>query len=275
MSLEKSQKTEWVSTGVKCLDELFGGYPKRAVSLFWGDTGSCKTTMACYIPIVRTFDIKNERQRFIVIDAEGGFDWDRLIQILEANNLPVDKVLERIVVYEPTTFTQQQGYLECLMDDDKSGVAGEISKNEWQPSLIALDSAVWLAKIELGKVPRNLRPAATGDYVNDIGIQVMMLRKLAKTYNCIATVTSWDTSAMGESLGGSSEFPFLGGRNLAFIPKLNVQLINPESEIDCEELEKYENWQDIRVASLWKHRCKGRLRMTFFRVTDKGIEDLR
>jgi len=279
------------------VDGIIGGYPRKAVSLFWGDTGSLKTTFAGYIPIIRLFDEKKKDQVFVEVDLEGGFDFDRLYEMAASAGIDIDVLESRIMLFEPTTFDAQSTLInrQFLGLDQTRGLLspfdGEYKgKNEkdgteiWEmrkkpliPSLISVDSIVWLAKLELGQAPRNLRPVKTGEYVNDIGIQLASLRSLAVRYDCPVTVTSWDSSSMkirekagddeegGPSgMGATKEFPFLGGRNLAFIPKMNVMLVNPNESDD----------PDLRMVTVWKHRCKPRLRYVFVKVTNEGVIDV-
>lgn len=294
------KRTRWVPTGVEVLDDLFGGFPRKAISLFWGSTGVLKTTVACYVPIIQTFDEKIEEQVFVVMDNEGGFDWDRLFDMAKHNGIDLDLLEERVKVFDISSFDEQKSFIckklfggrqkvfnqECdVKDCQRAGQGSEESYHYHMfnsifdegeelagkiPSLIAIDSISWLAKTEVMTVPMRFRMGKMGEYTNEMGIQLALIRRVAIKYDCVATVTTWDGSKMGEALGGGGEFPFLGGRSVAFIPKLNIFLSDP---VISEEDKQIEGWANLRQATVWKHRCMERFKTTFFVVDETGVRD--
>jgi len=270
------------STGVKELDDLFGGYRTTLIA-FYGETGSAKTTLSAYIPILQiTADLKSrygkvpDSKYFVIIDTDGGFDYERLEEILQNNKIDPGEVLDHIKYWNVVEFDEQH---KLIKDLPKT-----IKEEKWEPLLLTLDPIVGIYHGIILRTDEKYRAAAIGSYTGKIGLQLTTLRRLSVKYDCPAIATTWPQSPVGESmrrgavqklakeLGISieeaeeqvprSEIPLLGGREVGFLPKVIV------------ELRVLKRDSPVREAVLFKHRSKPAGRRVRFKLCDAGIEGL-
>ncbi len=122
-----------ISTGVKFLDAfLDGGYDTDVVTTLYGPSGSGKTNL-CLLAAVHA---ASSGKKVLFVDTEGGIAVERIKQLSKN----YDKVLSRLVFFNPTTFAEQDqflGKLKSLMND--------------KVGLIVVDSVSMLYRVELGR----------------------------------------------------------------------------------------------------------------------------
>jgi DNA repair protein RadA len=102
---------ERVSTGSKTLDDMFcGGIETKAVTEFYGDSGSGKTQI-CHTLCATVAQDKAKGGlcgRSIYIDTEGTFRPERIQQIAKARGFDPDTILNNIIIEEALDNSGQQ-----------------------------------------------------------------------------------------------------------------------------------------------------------------------
>ncbi|MCP3682517.1 MAG: DNA repair and recombination protein RadB [bacterium] len=155
---------EKLSSGSAVLDSLLaGGYEKDVVTAIYGPASSGKTT-ACLLCCINT----SKNKKIIFIDTEGGFSISRLKQLTP----DYKKVLDRVFLFNPTTFEEQKKAFETLNKsvNDKIG-------------LIVVDTISSLYRVE----------KASEDYqtVNkELGRQMSLLVEIARKKKIPVLLTS-------------------------------------------------------------------------------------
>jgi len=273
------------STGVKALDDLFGGYQPTLIE-FYGETRSGKTTLAGYVPIWSIYQDTKQRlgevpdsMKFLVIDGDGGFDFSRLTTILQANSLDADEVMSHIEHWEVTEFDEQHK----LITDEKTGLAKKIEEEKWKPLLIVFDPVAAIYRGIILRTDLRFRAATIGTYTGKIDLQISRLRHLGVKYGCPVCISTWPQSPVGPAMRlanvakvmkemkvsreeaeklvpKGSEIPMIGGREVGFLPKIIVRIEIPEED------------SPLRKAVLYKHRAKPAGGSCYFKLSDKGIE---
>jgi len=86
------------SYGSKVLDEMTGGLETGILTMAYGETSTGKTTLGAYQPtvsIAKTYELE-KNDRFIIIDCDGGWDFERIQQIWKANKLDVKQMVAHV-----------------------------------------------------------------------------------------------------------------------------------------------------------------------------------
>ncbi|RLI81945.1 hypothetical protein DRP04_05025 [Archaeoglobales archaeon] len=261
------QLPKLIPTGSKNLDKLFM-YQPGVLHCFYGPTGSGKTTLSAYIPIVQVTKWLVQRNQltdkvvFAVIDTDGGYDWERLEIISEANGVKYE-VLEKHIIYKnPQDFAEQHKMMTKQLDKDLENKI---------PLVIALDPAVAIYQGIILRAPRKVKAVMIGEYIGKIDEQLQVLRYYAVNKKSITTVSTWPVSEVGEAISGvPPDQPFIGGSRMGFLPKM---IIGIDYYWDASGA-KAEKHPTIRLASLWKHRSKPAGLKTVFKLCDKGVCDV-
>lgn len=126
------EPAEKLSTGCEALDELLGGGLEHGViTNVYGGAGSGKTNVC--LQAVATA-LQERDGNVIFVDTEGGFSSERFLQLHDNED-----ALDRIVLYEPTSFEDQEQVFDGLED----GV------EEHDAELVVVDSLVALYRLQL------------------------------------------------------------------------------------------------------------------------------
>jgi RecA/RadA recombinase len=249
------------SWGLKELDDLTGGI-QSVLTLIFGETASGKTTLASYVPITRiALELKQklgeipDDGRFIVIDGDGGFDFDRLKQVVELNGLSFDEVRKHLDYAEVTEFEQQHELVK--------GLPARIEKEDVKPLLIVFDPMTAIYRGIILRTDMKHRAAVIGSYTGKLDLQLSTLRHLSVVYDVPVMVTTWPSSPVGEAFGVKSEVPFIGGRQMGYLPKMILKLSiiqegSPEREV-----------------YLWKSKTLPSGRGVKIRLADPGVESIK
>jgi DNA repair protein RadA len=115
-----------ISTGSKSLDDILGGgIEPKALTEFYGETGSGKTQL-CHTLCVMAVQDESEAgisSKAIYIDTEGKFRLERIASIAISRGFNANHVLSNIL-YERAMTTPQQdfiiGRVQSLIDKDNS-----------------------------------------------------------------------------------------------------------------------------------------------------------
>ena len=147
------------------LDELLdGGIDKRTITQIYGPPGAGKTNISLNIAV----GVAKRGKKVVYIDTEGGISVDRIRQI---SGEDFDSVAKNIIVFEPTSFKEQE--------EDLGLIESWISSNSADVELIILDSAVALFRVEDDKSRSHF-----------LGKQMQILSALAINYDLAVLVTN-------------------------------------------------------------------------------------
>jgi len=264
-----------ISTKVKALDELFDGYIPGVLHAFGGETASGKTHITGYWPIVRIYQEitgvegkLHENQKFIILDGDGGFDFDRFKAICKANNIPYNDIMKKHMIYkEVTSVKEQDEWIRKIIPQ-------KIEEEHIQPLYLAVDPMIVYYRVKILRTPRKFRLAQTGEYTGILADQLIALGQIKAKYKIPVCVTSWPTGTVEISTASEEEnpfgipiiekekTPFIGGRAMGYMPKVEVILARPIVGLP------------IRQAFLFKHRSKADGILKYFMITDKGLADV-
>ena len=166
------------------IDSLIGGgVEKGVVTQFYGPPGSGKTNIVLNLLVQNAKTGKNG----IFVDTEGGLSIERVKQI---SGTDFNELASNIIVFEPSTFTEQDSTLRRIEKMVESGEKVE---------LIILDSAVALYRVRDGDSSQiNL----------ELGRQMGLLTRLARKHDIAVVITnqvyaSFEGEGMVEPVGGT------------------------------------------------------------------------
>ena len=142
-----------------------GGVEKGCVTQFYGPPGSGKTNIALNLLVQTAKNGKNG----IFVDTEGGLSIERVKQI---SGNEFDEIAPNIIVFEPSTFAEQDNVLRRI---EKMVESGE------EVELIILDSAVALYRVRDGE---------TSQINLELGRQMGLLTRLARKYDIAVVITN-------------------------------------------------------------------------------------
>jgi DNA repair protein RadA len=132
---------ERISTGCKNLDDLLGGgIETKAITEFYGESGSGKTqlchTLCTMVPQNKSKDGGGVDGKSIYIDTEGTFRPERIAEIAKARGFDSDMILDNIIVQEAIDSNQQEQIVKKI----DSFIAKDKSSKKLK--LLILDSVV-------------------------------------------------------------------------------------------------------------------------------------
>ncbi|MBI2662758.1 DNA repair and recombination protein RadB [Candidatus Woesearchaeota archaeon] len=218
-----------VSTGVDFLDEfLSGGYDEDVITTIFGPSGVGKTNLCllCAVSVV----LKGKRVLFI--DTEGGIAVERVKQICS----DYEKVLEKILFFNPVTFVEQKDIFERLKEyvDENIG-------------LVVVDSVSMLYRLELGKSEE------VYDVNMALGRQIAYLVEVARKKKIPVLITN----QVYADFDNRDKVKMVGGDLLKYGSKCLIELV------------KFGN---CRGLVLRKHRSMAEGQELKFKIVQNGIE---
>lgn len=268
------------SWGLKSLDTLTGGI-RPTLHMIFGETATGKTTLAAYVPIVRiALETKQKTGsipgKFIVVDGDGGFDWERLQQIAENNGLKFDELAGNIMYWEVTEFDEQHELLAKT-------IPKIISEGKMKLLLITVDPLTAIYRGIILRTPLEHRLSTISIYTGKLDLQLATLRHLGVKHGIPVFVTTWSTSRAGDAMRATlaaklakeygvsieeamklvpgMETEFIGGRQMGFLPKLILKLSTVK------------HGSPERVITLWKARGSPSGVSIKIKLSDRGIEE--
>ncbi|KAF5073351.1 MAG: DNA repair and recombination protein RadB [Methanobacterium sp.] len=212
------------------IDSLIGGgVEKGVITQFYGPPGSGKTNIALNILVQNAKTGKNG----IFVDTEGGLSIERVKQI---SGTEFNELASNIIVFEPSTFTEQDSTLRRIEKMVESGEKVE---------LVILDSAVALYRVRDGDSSQiNL----------ELGRQMGLLTRLARKHDIAVVITN----QVYASFEGEGMVEPVGGTILKYRSKIMVEL--ERGDVSGE-----------RYAILKRHRSRAEGLRTRFRIVDNGL----
>ena len=228
--LSTMQNQEKLSTNSP-LDELLdGGIDKRTITQIYGPPGVGKTNVSLNIAV----NVARNGKKVIYIDTEGGISVDRIKQI---SGDDFEKVAKNIVVFEPTSFKQQE--------EDLNLIEEWLDSNSSDVELIVLDSAVALFRVEEDKFKNHF-----------LGKQMQQLASFAINHDLAGLVTNQIYASFDED---SEEIAPVGGTIIQYRSKVIIEL-------------KREEGTNQRIALLKRHKTRREGLAIHFTITNDGIE---
>jgi RecA/RadA recombinase len=312
-----------LSWGVEELDRLTGaGIISRCLYLLYGETGVGKTTLSTYQPICRSaLKLKEtlgeipEKVRWIVMDGDGGFDLDRLRQIVEANGLDWGEIEGKLLYTVFTTFSDQHRFIcgakkkkEEEEEEPEAPVSEVVAPREatrfleevidaggleaWLaahpeivPLTVSVDPISAIYRGVLLRTPLEARSVQLMMMQGKMDLQLAVLRKLSVVYDIPVFVTTWSRSPLGKAF---KEHEKKKAEKEA--KKKGVELeLSPETPDQpfiggrtfgfiakqIWEITAPSEYQPVRVAKVWKSRTVAQGRYARFRLCDAGIEPVK
>ena len=213
------------------LDRLLGGgVEKGCITQFYGPPGSGKTNIVLNLAV----ECARNNRRTIFVDTEGGLSIERVKQI---SGPDFQEVASRILVFEPSTFSEQDQVLKRIEEMFQSGEKAD---------LLVLDSAVALYRVKEGD---------SFSLNQELGKQMGLLLRIARRFNVAVVITNhvysrFDGDGMVEPVGGTI---------LKYRSKIMVELAR--GDLNGE-----------RFAVLKRHRSRPEGLQTRFRIVDSGLQ---
>lgn len=213
------------------LDRLLGGgVEKGCITQFYGPPGSGKTNIALNLAV----QCARNGKRTIFVDTEGGLSIERVKQI---SGPDFEEVANKIIVFEPSTFSEQDQVLKKIEEMFQSGEKAD---------LLVLDSAVALYRVKEGD---------SFSLNQELGKQMGLLLRIARRFNVAVVITNhvysrFDGDGMVEPVGGTI---------LKYRSKIMVELAR--GDLNGE-----------RFAVLKRHRSRPEGLQTRFRIVDSGLQ---
>ncbi len=245
---ERRKKIGKITTGSKALDGLLGGgVETQAITELFGEFGSGKTQI-CHQLAVNVQLPKDQgglEGAVIVIDTEGTFRPERIIQMAEAKGLDPDKVLKNIYVAQAYNSNHQM-----LLVDNAKELANKLKKDGINVRLLVVDSLTAHFRAEyVGRGTLADRQQKLNKHLHD-------LLRFGEVFNAAIVVTN-QVMAKPDQFFGDPTKP-VGGHIVAHTATFRVYLRKSKGE--------------LRVARLIDspHLPESE---AIFRVTERGVED--
>ena len=215
------------------LDALLGGgFEKGVITQIFGPPSSGKSNITLTLAV----NVAKNNKKVIYIDTEGGISIDRIKQI---SGPDFSSVANNIIVFEPTTFSEQ--------DDNLKAIEVWIRKNHDNADLIVLDSAVALYRVDDMK---------SSKLNKELGKQMGVLSRIARKYDVAVVVTNQIYNAFDDE--GNNDIKAVGGTILQYWSKVMLQLERGDEV-------------NRRVATLVRHRSIPEGKQAVFSITSRGI----
>ncbi len=215
------------------LDALLGGgFEKGVITQIFGPPSSGKSNITLTLAV----NVAKSNKKVIYIDTEGGISIDRIKQI---SGPDFQNVANNIIVFEPTSFLEQNDYLKAI--------EVWLRKNHDDVDLIVLDSAVALYRVDDMKSTKLNK---------ELGKQMGILSKIARKYDVAVVLTNQIYNAFDDE--GNNDIRAVGGTILQYWSKVILQLERGD------EINK-------RVATLIRHRSIPEGKQAMFSITSRGI----
>ena len=245
---ERRLKIGKITTGSKALDDLLGGgVETQAITELFGEYGSGKTQICHQLAV--NVQLPKEKGGLegavIVIDTEGTFRPERIIQMAEAKDLDPDKVLKNIYVAQAYNSNHQM-----LLVDNAKELANKLKKDGINVRLLVVDSLTAHFRAEyVGRGSLADRQQKLNRHLHD-------LLRFGEIFNAAIVVTN-QVMAKPDQFFGDPTRP-VGGHIVAHTATFRVYLRKSKGE--------------LRVARLIDspHLPESE---AIFKITERGIED--
>jgi DNA repair protein RadB len=164
-----------ISTGSYDLNTwLYGGYETDIITMIAGGPGTGKTNFV----ILATCSQAKKGNKVIFFDSEGGFSSERVKQIVGKENM--DKILENILILNPTSFGEQKKEFVKLL--------GLIKKKD--VGLIIVDGIAMLYRLELGDAVKSGEDEKIKEINREVAKEMRILAEISRKQNIPVLITN-------------------------------------------------------------------------------------
>lgn len=234
---------EKISTGSFDFNKfLYGGYERDVISMIAGPPGSGKTNFGILVACSQA----KKGNRVIFVDTEGGFSVERVKQIVGEY---YEKLLENILLLEPTSFEEQQECFNKLLDKVKKG----------HVDLIVIDGMAMLYRLELGDAVQSKEDDRIKKINRGVAKQMRALAEISRKQNIPVVITNQVYSGFvcedDWKKGIKGETNIVGGDLFKYWSKCIIELKNENGK---------------RKALLLKHRSLPQKELVF-EIKNEGI----
>lgn len=231
-----------ISTGSADLNEwLNGGYEKDVVTMIAGCPGSGKSNFC----ILVSCSVAKKGKKVIFVDTEGGFSIERIKQIVGDS---YEKILENIMILNPTNFSEQKNNFEKILKNANNEVG-----------LIVVDSIAMHYRLELGQASTLKNEEKIHEINREVSKQMKVLVEISRKKNIPVIITNQVYNQfvkMDEIKSGfEKETNIVGGDLLQYWSKCIIELKKEETK---------------RKAILLKHRNLPEKELNFV-IKNEGI----
>ena len=221
---------------------LDNGYEKDVITMLAGPPGCGKTNL-CFLACCSQAKKEN---KVIFVDTEGGFSVDRIKQITGKD---YEKILENILLLEPTNFEEQKKCFLKLLD--------KVKKNH--ANLIIVDGMAMLYRLELGDAIKSKKTERIQKVNREIANQMKALAEIARKQKIPVIITNQVYSKFLSDeewrKGIEARVNIVGGDLMKYWSKCIIELKKSGNK---------------RKAILLKHRSQPKKEFSF-EITEKGI----
>lgn len=205
---------------------LGGGLLEKTLIHLYGPPASGKTNIALIAAANAAIN-----KKVIYIDTEGGFSIERLQQIAGKDPKNIKKILENILLIEPSDYDEQKVAIRKLSDIIPKSDVG----------LVIVDSLSALYRLEEEKD------------IKELGRQIAQLLRIAKKYNIPVIVTNQVYTDIN-----TNKIVSVGGEVLKYWSKVAVEFGKNEHN-------------NLRFAILRKHKFLPEGMKLEFEIVESGI----
>ena len=240
-------KVEKISSGSFDLNKwLHGGYEKGVITMIAGPPASGKTNMV----LLAACSQAKRGNKVIFIDTEGGFSPERVEQIIgEGEEEENEKILENILILNPTNFEEQKEVFEKLLETMKKEHA----------SLIIVDGMAMLYRLELGDALQDKDDERVRKVNREVAKQMRTLAEISRKQEISIIISNQVyTEFLSEEdwkKGVTPNANIVGGDLFKYWSKAIIELKNDRGK---------------REAVLLKHRSLP-VKTLGFEIRNKGI----
>jgi len=234
-----------ISTGSFDLNTfLQGGYETDIITTLYGPGGSGKSNFCI---IVATSQAR-KGNKVIFVDTEGGFSSERFKQIHQGTKEEIETSLQNILLFKPTSFTEQEKSFNTLLEHVKKETI----------SLIIIDSIAMLYRLELGDAISSNDSEKISVVNRKLARQLRVLNEIARKQNIPVIVTNQVYSTFlknEEDKQIERQVSMVGGDLLKYWSKCLIEI---------------QNFNGKRKLILKKHRSLPQKELVF-EIINQGI----
>lgn len=230
---------EKLKTGTLIDDIIGGGLGVGDTMLLFGEYGSGKSETAYTMAVLC-------ENKVILIDTEGSFRWRRIKQICEARGIDFEKMMDKIILFQPQSWTEQMALIDNLPTPVDVG----------KIDIIIVDS--------LTKQFRGIEFAGRQELQTKqpmIRSYPIRLTEIARAYGCAVIITTqvYQTPNASSFMPVWTTFQPVGGAGLQHQPTHVIMLRKGEG--------------NVRIARLLDSDYNPIAERPLL-ITEKGIEDV-
>jgi DNA repair protein RadA len=173
-SYSRAKAIERISTGSKSLDDILGGgIETKALTEFYGESGSGKTQICHTLSVMAAQDKSNGgvNAKIIYIDTQGKFRPERIVAIAKSRGFNIDHAMSNILCVKTMNAHRQESIIENILSR---------LNNDSSIRLLIVDSVISNYRAEFSKVQKQKK----------LYKFMCTLANIAQRYNIAVVVTN-------------------------------------------------------------------------------------